>query len=131
MKDHSPGYETAAPFAYTQLREHSKNHRREPTVAEIRLWECLRAKRLGVKFRRQHVIGDFIVDFVCLNEMLVIEVDGGYHNDPQQQEDDRLRTEELKRLGYRELRFTNDEVIYNIYNVLDTIRNAFVFSDLE
>lgn len=100
--------------------------RYEPTMAEIRLWECLRAKRLGVKFRRQHVIDDYIADIVCLSEKLVIEVDGEYHNEEEQQTLDKQRTERLDALGYRVLRFTNDQVLFQIEDVLETIQKHFI-----
>lgn len=110
------------------LRSNARCHRYEPTVAEIRLWECLRGKRLGVKFRRQHVIQDFIVDFVCLDEMLIIEVDGEYHLPQEQQEEDQKRTAILQQLGYRVIRFTNDEVLFKIDEVLDNIKSKFIFT---
>ena len=110
------------------LKSYARCHRYEPTVAELRLWECLRGRRLGVKFRRQHIIQDFIVDFVCLDERLILEVDGEYHLDEQQQEDDKRREEILSRLGYRTLRFTNDEVLYDIDNVLEKIKSKFIFT---
>ncbi len=128
MKDFSHGFETASPFTYSITRSHSKDSRREPTVAEIRLWECLRGKQLGVKFRRQHVIDEFIADFVCLDEMLVIEVDGEYHFTDEQKAADQQRTDKLNSLGFRVIRFTNDEVLFKIDEVLNSIRKCFVFS---
>jgi len=89
------------------------------------LWEQLRDNGLGVKFMRQHVIGDYIVDFVSRHDGLVVEVDGGYHSEPRQQEDDRLREEYLERMGYHVIRFTNEEVLYNIEYVIEQIENYF------
>ena len=66
---------------------------------------------LGYKFRRQHIIGDYIVDFVCLEKMLVIEIDGEYHNEWEQQINDEERTEWLHKRGFNVIRFTNAEVI--------------------
>ena len=126
MKGYHPDNETADPLLYTVLRGFSHEMRYEPTMAEIRLWECLRAKRLGVKFRRQHVIDDYIADFVCLSEKLVIEVDGEYHNEEEQQTLDKQRTERLDALGYRVLRFTNDQVLFQIEDVLETIQKHFI-----
>lgn len=74
------------------------------------------------------MIQDFIVDFVCLDEMLIIEVDGEYHLDEQQQAEDKKREEVLSRLGYRILRFTNDEVLFQTDSVLDKIRSKIVFT---
>jgi ATP-dependent DNA helicase RecG len=112
---------TARPSAYKLLKELQQKNKKKPTQAEAILWECLRTKKLNYKFRRQHVIDEFIVDFVCLEKKLVIEVDGGYHNHPQQKEADELRTEILKELKYRVLRFTNEEIIGNIDATLKTI----------
>lgn len=126
MKGYHPDNETADTLLYTVLRGYSHEMRYEPTMAEIRLWECLRAKRLGVKFRRQHVIDDYIADFVCLSEKLVIEVDGEYHNEEEQQTLDKQRTERLDALGYRVLRFTNDQVLFQIEDVLETIQKHFI-----
>ena len=94
-------------------------------MAEVALWDLLRGKQLGEKFRRQHVIGDFIVDFVCLKKKLVIEIDGAYHFTPEQQEADKLRTKILEEIGYHEIRFTNEEVLFTPEKVIDTIRSTF------
>ena len=72
-------YNTADPVLYSMLHEWAKENRKYQTEAERFLWDRLRGNRLGKKFNRQHVIGQYIVDFVCLEEKLVIEVDGGYH----------------------------------------------------
>lgn len=94
------------------------------TLAETVLWEYLRELRSSAKFRRQHIIGDFIVDFVCLEKYLVIEVDGGYHAEPRQQEDDRLRAEWLNKMGYQVLRFTNEQVMETPQKVVEEIEAA-------
>ncbi len=107
-------YMTARPSAYKLLKELQLENKKQPTQSEIILWECLRSKKLGYKFRRQHIIDEFIVDFVCLEKKLVIEVDGGYHNHPEQKEADELRTQILKELKFRVLRFTNEEIIGSI-----------------
>ena len=74
---------------------------------------------------RQHVIGDYIVDFVSRHGGLVIEVDGGYHSEPRQKEDDQLREEKLEEMGYHIIRFSNEEVLYDIDNVLNQIDHYF------
>ena len=91
----SYGYETAAPDRYGLLKDFAKHNRREMTEGETVLWNALRQELKGHRFRRQHPIGDYIVDFICLSEKLVIEVDGGYHETPEQQYEDQLRTEFL------------------------------------
>src|SRR5690606_23344191 len=94
--------------------------RKEPTQAEDFLWQQLRNKNLDEKFRRQHLIDDFIVDFVCLSKRLVIEVDGEIHN--FQQEHDEQRTLMLNEKGFKVIRFKNEEVLGNIESVLNQIK---------
>jgi very-short-patch-repair endonuclease len=99
--------------------------RREPTPFERKLWLALRAKRWGAaKFRRQTVIGGYIVDFSCrLPRKLVVEVDGDTHG-TQQSAYDALRTKELEARGYHVLRFRNQDVGSNLEGVLHTIEKA-------
>ena len=108
------------------LKEFARENRRHMTEAESILWDCLRNNEVGVKFLRQHVIGDYIVDFVSRYGGLIIEVDGGYHSEPKQQESDAMREEALERLGFHFLRFSNEEVLYETDRVLDEIKNYFV-----
>lgn len=89
------------------------------TPAEERLWGEIKSKKLGVKFCRQHIIGNYIPDFVALSCKLIIEVDGEIHK--YQQEDDEQRTYELNQQGFKVIRFTNEEVIKNIKQVLEKI----------
>ena len=88
------------------------------------LWFYLSNKQLGVRFRRQHIIGQYIADFVCLEKMLIIELDGGYHSLPEQQISDNQRTSDLQRMGYRVIRFRNDELFNGIDLVLTKINNS-------
>ena len=106
------------------LLKHAKRLRTHQTPLEQKLWYQLRAKRFqGAKFRRQVVIGRYIVDFACrIPTMLVIEVDGDTHADRRAY--DEQRTEFLQSKGYRVLRFTNAEVGTNLYGVLTTIAAA-------
>ena len=71
------------------------------------------------------MIRDYIVDFISRKGNLIIEVDGGYHSEPRQEENDKLREEELKQMGYNVIRFTNEEVLYNINNVIEQIGKYF------
>ncbi|MFZ4724646.1 MAG: phosphoribosylformylglycinamidine synthase [Paludibacter sp.] len=115
--------QTAYPSMYSRLKELAVKHRNNPTQAEEFLWEQLKSKHLdNYKFRREHIIGDCIADFVCLQKSLVIEVDGKYHNEPDVKEYDKFRTQLFKEYGFKVIRFTNEEVVFNIENVLTTIR---------
>lgn len=97
--------------------------RAEPTDAEEALWKYLRCKQLGVKFRRQQIIENYIVDFVCLEKQLIIEVDGKYHTQEDQQKSDATRNEKLKDKGFRIIRFSNEEVTSNTYQVIESIKS--------
>lgn len=106
---------------YPVLKERAEEMRTNPTKAEAFLWEKLRANKIGVKFRQQHIIDQYIVDFACLKEGLIIEVDGAFHN--QQKEEDQIRTVLLESLGYKVIRFSNEEVLNDIESVLTQIKN--------
>lgn len=95
--------------------------RTEQTKAEQLLWTHLRDRRfLNIKFRRQHALGKFIVDFFCLERGIVIEVDGGQHSLTQEQ--DVERTQAIENMGYHVLRYWNHEVLTDIHAVLDHVR---------
>jgi very-short-patch-repair endonuclease len=99
----------------------SRNLRKRQTDVENLIWRHLRRKQLeGLKFRRQHPIGKYIVDFVCLERQLILEVDGGQH--AIEQEKDNKRDDWLRAEGYQILRFWNNEVLENLPSVLETIR---------
>ena len=124
-------WNTADPALYEQLKAHAEEMRKNPTEAESVMWEMLRAKNLDTKFRRQHIIGEYIVDFVCLDKQLVVEIDGGYHKETEQKEVDQQRTNFLQSKGFSVLRFTNEEVICNSDETLSIIRNALKYLPLE
>lgn len=115
---------TAYPDRYELLKAFAKENRRHMIEAERVLWDALRRQIQGYRFRRQHPIGDYIVDFINLPKRLVIEVDGGCHSDSMQQQDDEVRTQDLERLGYSVIRFSNEEVIYETKKVIETIKNT-------
>ena len=99
--------------------------RQSPTTAEQVLWRHLRNRQLaGTKFRRQHPLGPYILDFVCLAQGLVVEVDGGQHADLQAQGYDRQRTVWLRQQGLRVLRFWNHEVVQQTNEVLAHVLQA-------
>ncbi|WP_372474443.1 leucine--tRNA ligase [Capnocytophaga sp. ARDL2] len=120
-KSSKQGYMTGGNNAHL-LVEKAKDLRNNMTQAETILWEELKSKKLDDKFRRQHVIGDYIVDFVCLAKRLIVEVDGGYHNAENQQILDKERTDFLNEFGFEVIRFTNEEVIADLENVLQKIQ---------
>ena len=97
-------------------------------MAELVLWEHIRDKALGTKFLRQHIIGDYIADFVATERHLIIEVDGAYHAERQQMEKDEDRTEALKKMGFKVVRFTNEEILNDIEL---TIKNIKAYIDYE
>ena len=110
-------YRTASPDRYDLLKAFARENRNNPTLAELLLWKHIRNKLLGTRFLRQHIIGDYIVDFVSLSDGLVIEVDGAYHAEYEQMEMDEARTYALEQMGFKVIRFTNEEILYNIEQV--------------
>jgi very-short-patch-repair endonuclease len=101
--------------------ERSRELRREMTPAEKRLWQEVRAKKLGVRFRRQQIIAGFIVDFYCHRAALVVEVDGDIHD--LQQEEDTRREKVLREMGLTIVRFRNEAVIKDLPAVVERIRS--------
>ncbi len=107
------------------LKQFARDMRHAPTDAEQRLWYFLRDRRLGgYKFRRQHPMGNYIADFICVEARLVVELDGGQHTMPEQAEKDIERTRFFESRGFRVLRFWNHEVLVNTEGVLTTILEA-------
>ncbi len=107
---------------WDKLKPLAREMRVTPTAAEDALWQHLRDRRLAsMKFRRQHAIERFVVDFYCSEARIVIEVDGDIHNHTHEQ--DRTRQDFLEQQGLRVLRFTNDEVRNNIHEVLRMIES--------
>ncbi len=100
----------------------AKNLRRQSTDTEQVLWKYLKAKRLnGFKFKRQQAIGKYIVDFVCFERKIIIELDGGQHAQEEQMRKDQERDNWFKRQGYEVLRFWDNEVLKNTREVLEII----------
>lgn len=108
------------------LEERRKELRKNLTPAEATLWKHLQRKQLaGRKFRRQHSIQNYIVDFYCASEKLIIELDGAIHLDFTQQNYDYERTQVLESLGFKVIRFENKLIFENITNVLEEISSYF------
>jgi 5-methyltetrahydrofolate--homocysteine methyltransferase len=113
---------TANPINYGLLKKFALEMRNKPTKAEQLLWNILCNKGVsGYKFRRQHIIGNYITDFICLKTNLIIEVDGGIHQLPENKASDAERTKWLLAEGYRIIRFSNNEVEFAIENVIEKI----------
>jgi leucyl-tRNA synthetase len=104
--------------------ENAKRMRKEHTEAENILWQHLRNDQLGVKFRRQHPIDSYIVDFISLQQKLIIEIDGGYHETQEQKELDDERTKTLSEIGFTVIRFTNEEVTNSLELTLQKIKES-------
>ena len=117
-------FETTDASTYHLLLEKARQMRKNPTEAESVLWGYLAGNRMGDHFRRQHPVFGYIPDFICINKKLIIEVDGGYHFEGEQPEMDAERTRYLNEIGYTVLRFTNEEVLHDIDNVLEEISDA-------
>jgi len=101
----------------------AKQLRKRSTDAERKLWRHLRDRQLeNFKFRRQETMGDYVLDFVCYEKGIVIEIDGGQHAIPMQKEKDEERDKWLKRQGFMVMRYWNNEVLTNIEGLLEDIR---------
>jgi len=108
------------------LKDTRRHLRRNMTVAELIVWSVLKDKKLcGRKFRRQHSIGYYIVDFYCPAEKLVIELDGQQHYTPEGVEKDKDRDKHLNLMNIKVLRFENKQVINNLTDVLKVIKSNF------
>ena len=116
-------YELAERQLYPLLKSDAIEMRKNPTEAESVLWTILRKKQLGVKFHRQYVIETYIVDFVCLEKQLIIEVDGKYHLTDEHKRWDVQRTETFNNLGFEVLRFANEEVLVATDDVTNKIKS--------
>jgi 2-C-methyl-D-erythritol 2,4-cyclodiphosphate synthase len=117
-------FETTDASTYQLLLDKAREMRKNPTEAESVLWSYLSDNKLGVHFRRQHPVYDYIPDFVSLKNKLIIEIDGGYHFEDEQPEKDAERTAYLNQVGFLVLRFTNEQVLGDIDTVLEEITNA-------
>lgn len=106
--DTIPGYITANPLTYHFIKELRDPLKENPTKEEEILWKYLKNKKIGYHIRRQHIIDNYITDFVCLSQKLIIEIDGKIHL--KQKEHDQLRSMRLNECGFKLIRFTNEEI---------------------
>jgi very-short-patch-repair endonuclease len=124
-------YKTASPDRYGLLKGYARENRKNATLAESVLWEHLRKNSFGQKFLRQHIIGDYIVDFFFRKSRVIVEIDGGYHFAAEQQKADTLRTECLEVQGYKVVRFTNEQVLCDTNNVINEVKRILSGSPLK
>ncbi|MHB8260137.1 MAG: leucine--tRNA ligase [Bacteroidia bacterium] len=115
-----PDYHTTDSQMWNLLQDKAIAMRDNPTTAESALWQSLKGNKLDEHFRRQHIIDRFIADFVCIAKKLVVEVDGDIHD--YQKEEDVTRTERLNELGYKVIRFKNEQVLVDIESVVNEIK---------
>ncbi|MFH0804074.1 MAG: endonuclease domain-containing protein [Candidatus Zambryskibacteria bacterium] len=104
-----------------ELRDRRKELRQSSTPQEKLLWERLRNRKLGPRFRRQYSIGGYILDFYCPEKKLIIELDGEVHNTKEAKEYDEVRDKYFRELGYKVLRFWNSGIEQDMEKVLDKI----------
>ena len=107
---------------YELLKENAKANRNNMTEAESAFWSLAKGSGLGEKCRRQYIIGEYIVDFFFRKSMLIVELDGGYHFTEEQQKEDSIRQDWLEHMGYKVLRFTNEEVLFDTESVISKIK---------
>ncbi|MCI1189096.1 endonuclease domain-containing protein [Hymenobacter sp. DH14] len=127
MEHHREDYILSADkrqYGKLDLKGRARAMRHQPTAAEDDLWQALRGGQVGAKFRRQHPIDRYIVDFVCIDAKLVVEIDGGSHLDADQRDYDAGRTALLAEMGFRVLRFANARVLGELEAVLVGIQAA-------
>ncbi len=120
-------WQVASPFEYELLKVNAKENRKNMTDAESVFWQIAKGCGLGKKCRRQYIIGEYIVDFFFRKSMLIIEIDGAYHSTQEQQKKDAERQEWLEHNDYRVLRFTNEQVLFDIENVITKIKRNLVY----
>ena len=120
---HDKDWMVADTMEYGLLKENAKANRNNMTEAESAFWSLAKGSGLGEKCRRQYIIGEYIVDFFFRKSMLIVELDGGYHFTEEQQKEDAIRQDWLEHMGYKVLRFTNEQILFDTDNVIVEIRD--------
>ena len=115
---------TADPMEYELLKENARSNRKNMTEAESVFWSLVKGNSLWQRCLRQHIIGDYIVDFLFRKSKVVVEIDGGYHLTKEQQTEDAIRTDWLERHGYKVVRFTNEQVLCDTDNVINELKKT-------
>ena len=114
-------WQKAAPFNYKLLKENARRMRYNQTEAEAVFWSVAKSSGLGEKCRRQYVLDEYIVDFIFCKSKLVIEIDGEYHTEGSQLQIDTVRDKRLESFGFKVLRFTNQQVLFDTDNMIKII----------
>ena len=122
-------YETADDMEYELLKNNAIHNRQYATEAERLLWHYLKEKKIGYKFRRQHIVCEYITDFINLKHKLIIEIDGKYHQEVEQVKKDAQRTQYLEQKGYTVIRFTNEEIFNHMEDVIKKIKETIMAID--
>ncbi len=105
-----------------ELTDRRRELRQKATPQEKLLWEKLRNRKLGLRFKRQYSIGGYILDFYCAEKRLIVEIDGKIHKLKENMENDKIRDEYFEKLDYETLRISNEEVDENIDKVIEKIK---------
>ena len=113
---------TADPMEYELLKDNARSNRKNMTEAESVFWSLVKGGLLGQRCLRQHIIGDYIVDFLFRKSKVVVEIDGGCHFTEEQQKDDVMRTDWLEHQGYKVVRFTNEKVLCDTDNMINELK---------
>lgn len=109
-----------------EINQNARELRKNMTPQERKLWNIIKNKQFyGYRFRRQFPIGRYIVDFVCRETKIIIEIDGGQHNQPEDIKYDKIRGEFLASEGYQVVRFWNNDIDKNILGVYEKLKNVF------
>ena len=119
-------WQTADTIDYELLKSNAKAKRSNQTEAESVFWQMAKGSGLGQKCRRQYIIGEYIVDFFFRQSMLIVEIDGGYHFTEEQQKEDITRQSWLEQKGYKVLRFTNEQVLYDTDNMINELKKHLI-----
>lgn len=113
---------TADPIEYKVLKEKGISNRKNMTEAESVFWSSVKGSALGQRCVRQHIIGIYIVDFLFRKSRVIVEIDGGYHFTKEQQEEDATRQDWFENQGYKIVRFTNEQVLFDTDNIINELK---------
>ncbi|OHB15224.1 MAG: hypothetical protein A2431_01915 [Candidatus Zambryskibacteria bacterium RIFOXYC1_FULL_39_10] len=112
-------------YSLVKLKERRRELRKRSTTQENLLWEKLRNRKIGCKFRRQHSVGGYILDFYCKEKRLLIEIDGGIHMKTEAKKNDEVRDKYFKEINFKILRFKNNDIEKDIDMVVEKIKSYF------